>query len=49
MKGFADDVWPAENSVTFRFGTNLPMSVRVEMPCFSIVSAVNALIATGTS
>ena len=49
MKGFAEDVWPAENPVTFRFGTNLPMSTRSLMPWRSIVSAVNALIATGTS
>ena len=49
MKGFSEYVRPAENPVTFRFGTNLPMSVRSEMPCFSMVSAVKALIATGTS
>ena len=49
MNGLAEDVWPAENSVTFRFGTNLPTSVRFVMPCFSTVSAENALIATGTS
>ena len=35
--------------VTVRFGTNLPMSTRSLMPWRSIWSAVNALIATGTS
>ena len=48
-KGFCEDVWPAENPVMLRFGTNLPISVRSVMPCFSMVSGVNALIATGTS
>ena len=42
-------VWPAENSVTLRFGTNLPMSTRSVMPAISMVSASKALIATGTS
>ncbi len=49
MNGFCDAVWPAEKPVMLRFGTNLPMSVRSMMPCFSMVFAVKALIATGTS
>ena len=49
MNGLAEDVWPAENVVTFRLGTTLPMSTRSAIPRSASPPPSKTLSEAGTS